>query len=376
MPFRKVSVMDARIEFVKLACQEGANIRELCRRYAIGSATGYKWLNRYREKGEAGLIDRSRRPKHCPHQSDPEFETAVLRIRAEQPAWGAVKIRRILQNEGIEVKATSTVHAILTRYGQIDPQESKKHQGWQRFEHPEPNDLWQMDFKGHFAIGDSRRCHPLTVLDDHSRFVVCLKACVNEKAETVRQHLTGVFRQYGLPRQMTMDNGAPWGSDEIHRDTPLTVWLRRLGVRVSHSRPYHPQTQGKDERFHRTLKAELLRGRIFDAFLNIQPIFDQYRDVYNQRRPHQAIGLEPPIRRYQISPRRFPESLPSIEYGDSDHVRIVDEKGRIQFRGQRCLVGKGYRGYPVALRPTEIDGVWNVFFCCDSIAQMNFLALN
>jgi hypothetical protein len=171
---------------------------------------------------------------------------------------------------------------------------------------------------------------------------------------------------------MTMDNGAPWGSDAVHRDTPLTIWLRRLGVKVSHSRPYHPQTQGKDERFHRTLKAELLRGRHFATFQKIQPVFDDYRNVYNQRRPHQAIGLETPISRYQISPRGFPEHLTPIEYPASDHVRSVNEKGSIRFKGRRLSIGQAYHGYPVALRATEKENLWNVFFCCDPIAQWNF----
>jgi transposase InsO family protein len=363
--------MESRSEFVRLACQVGTNIRQLCRRYRISSATAYKWIRRYREIGEAGLVERSRRPNNSPNRSGSEFEDQVLRIRTEQSAWGAAKIRRILWNEGIEVKAVSTIHAILVRHGKIDPEESLKHHAWQRFEHPSPNDLWQMDFKGHFAIQTGQRCHPLTVLDDHSRFLMCLKACEKERGETVQQHLTSVFRQYGLPFRMTMDNGAPWGSDLVHRDTPVTVWLRRLGIRVSHSRPHHPQTQGKDERFHRTLKVELLRGRNFEAFARIQPAFDDYRNIYNQRRPHQAIDMETPVQRYRVSVRTFPEFLPPIEYGNSDQVRTVDEKGKISFKGRRLSVGKGFRGYPVALRPTEKDGVWNVFFCCDSIAQLN-----
>ena len=133
--------MESRAEFVKLACQEGANIRQLCRRYQLSSATAYKWIRRYRESGEAGLVEHSRRPRKTPSRSSPEFENHVLRIRAEQSAWGATKIRRILRNEGIEVKAVSTVHAILIRHGKIDPEESKKHHAWQRFEHPVPNDL-------------------------------------------------------------------------------------------------------------------------------------------------------------------------------------------------------------------------------------------
>jgi transposase InsO family protein len=372
MPFLEVSAMELRTEFVKLACQAGANIRKLCWRYRISPTTGYKWIARYRESGEEGLIESSRRPRRSPNRSDPEFEQQVLKIRAEQSAWGAVKIRRLLQDEGIDVKATSTVHAILVRHGKIDPQESLKHQAWHRFEHPNPNDLWQMDFKGHFALADQKRCHPLTVLDDHSRFVVCLKACENQKTATVQQHLSNVFRQYGLPLRMTMDNGSPWGSDAMHRDTPLTIWLRRLGIRVSHSRPYHPQTQGKNERFHRTLKAELLRGRTFETFPKIQPVFDEYRTVYNQRRPHQALGLATPISRYQVSPRSFPERLLPIEYPASDHVRIVDEKGRVRFKGRKLSIGQGYHRLPVALRATEKDGTWNVFFSCDRIAQWNF----
>jgi transposase InsO family protein len=357
---------------VKLAIVKGANIRQLCRRYGISSRTAYKWIRRYRQEGEAGLSNQSRRPHTSPERSDAELEQQVLRIRKEQSAWGARKIRRILRNEGIQTPATSTVHAILQRHGQIDPEQSRKHQAWHRFEHPVPNDLWQMDFKGHFAIRSGQRCHPLTVLDDHSRFVVCLKACENEKGDGVQQHLTAVFRQYGLPLRMTMDNEAPWGSDADHQDTPLTVWLRRLGVRVGHSRPRHPQTQGKDERFHRTLLAECIRGRYFDDFSVLQPVFDQYRNVYNQRRPHQGIDMETPIHRYQFSPRTFPESLPQIEYGSSDVIRMVSEKGRINFLGRRVSVGKGYRGLPVAVRPTENDAVWNVFFCCDSVAQIDF----
>lgn len=375
MPFREVSAVELRMEFVKLAVANGANIRQLCRRYGISSRTAYKWIGRYEQQGEAGLSNQSRRPHASPERSDVEFETHVLRIRKEQSAWGARKIRRILLNEGIQIAAISTVHAILQRHGQIDSEQSRKHQAWHRFEHPVPNDLWQMDFKGHFAIRSGQRCHPLTVLDDHSRFVVCLKACENEKGDGVQKHLTAVFRQYGLPLRMTMDNGAPWGSDANHQDTSLTVWLRRLGVRVGHSRPRHPQTQGKDERFHRTLLAECIRGRYFDDFTVLQPVFDKYRDVYNQRRPHQGIDMETPIQRYRVSPRTFPESLPQIEYGSTDVIRMVSEKGRINFLGRRVSVGKGYRGLPVAVRPTENDGIWKVFFCCDSIAQIDFHSL-
>src|SRR5262249_28011286 len=160
-----------------------------------------------------------------------------------------------------------------------------RHRPYQRFEHDAPNCLWQMDFKGHFAT-QTARCHPLTVLDDHSRFAVGLQACPDQRTETVKDRLTHIFRRYGLPQRMTRDNGSPWGSDADHRFTPLTVWLMRLDIRVSHSRPYHPQTQGKDERFHKTLGLELLRDRFFRDLAQAQRCFDDWRYVYNLQRPH------------------------------------------------------------------------------------------
>ena len=153
----------------------------------------------------------------------------------------------------------------------------------------------------------------MTVLDDHSRFSILLQACANERTETVRECLTAAFRLYGLPVRMLMDNGSPWGNDANHPRTPLTVWLMRLGIQVSHGRPYHPQTQGKEERFHRTLNVELLQGRRFADWATCQAAFDRWRGVYNTERPHQALDLATPISRYTPSPRSFPETLPLIE---------------------------------------------------------------
>src|SRR5205807_4484324 len=171
---------------------------------------------------------------------------------------------------------------------------------FERFERAAPNELWQMDYKGHFATR-AGRCHPLTVVDDHSRYAVGLRACGDERGGTVQAELTAIFRQYGLPERMLMDNGSPWGSDALHRHTWLTVWLLELGVAVSHGRPYHPQTQGKDERFHRTLTAEVIGRRAFADLAECQRRFDAWRVVYNtQGRPklgrafaHHRIALHP-----------------------------------------------------------------------------------
>ena len=370
MPWQEASVKSMRYEFVCLAEREGANIRELCRRFTISPPTAYKWLGRYAEAGEAGLVDRPRRPHSSPRRTGAALEQAVLGIREEHPAWGGRTIRKVLlDRDGGPAPSPSTITAILRRHDRIASAQ-RIQRDWQRFEQPRPNALWQMDFKGHFPTS-AGRCHPLTVLDDHSRFALGLQACGDERTQTVQDRLRAIFRVYGLPDRLLMDNGSPWGNDTAHPRTPLTVWLLRLGVRVSHSRPYHPQTQGKGERFHRTLKAEVLQGRHFVDLAACQDAFDRWRTVYNTQRPHQALGLAVPISRYTPSPRPFPETLPPIEYGDGDLVRKVGAEGWVNFTGRTFKVGRALRGYPVALRPAVSDGVWSVWFMTHPIAEVD-----
>ena len=366
--------MSQRREFVELAQAEGTNKRGLCRRFGISPTTGYKWFGRFREGSEAGLVELPRRPHYSPARTPSQVEQAVLSARAAHPAWGARKLRRwLLDRRDVfeaDMPAPSTITAILRRHGRIDPAEGPKHRSWQRFEHQAPNDLWQMDFKGHFPLTRGR-CHPLTVLDDHSRFALGLQACGNEQGEMVQQRLTAIFRRYGLPNTMSMDNGSPWGHDQDHPYTPFTVWLLRLGIGVSHGRPYHPQTQGKDERFHRTMTVEVLQGSSFTDLAHCQRAFDLWRDIYNLERPHDALDLATPATKYQVSQRLFPEVLPPLEYEPTDLVRRVHDKGRLQFFGRIFKVPKAFKGMPVAIRPTTDDGVWNVFFATHQIAQLD-----
>lgn len=364
--------MSFREEILRLGLMPGSNIRELCSRFQISAKTFYKWRKRAQDGGARVLANRSRRPHQSPRKSEARIEHKILEVRDEHPSWGARKIRRILVNQKeVTVPAHSTVHRILQRNGKIDATESKKHQAWLRFEHEAPNQLWQMDFKGWFATNDEQRCNPLTVLDDHSRYVVCLQACANQQTETVQRQLSETFRRYGLPERMTMDNGSPWGDDWEHPYTPLTVWLIRLGIGVSHSRPFHPQTQGKDERFHRTLGVDLLDWHQFRDLRHVQKHFDEYRHVYNHERPHQALGFDVPATRYRMSARSFVEQLPPIEYDVGDIVRRVQSEGRIQYGGHSYRVSKAFRGYPVALRSTVFDGILDVFFCHQPIGRID-----
>jgi len=354
-----------------LARQEGSNHSQLCERYGISRKTGYKWLSRAQESGWEALEDRSRRPRQVPRQSPPFLEDAVLAVRDAHPVWGGRKIARVLERDQQVSVAPGTVTHILHRHGRIEASGSEAAQPWIRFEHASPNELWQMDFKGHFAML-AGRCHPLTVLDDHSRFNLVLQACANEQRLTVQQHLQACFERYGLPRRIQADNGNPWGDSGQGSLTQLGVWLIRLGIRLSHSRPAHPQSNGKDERFHRTLKAEVLKQRIFADLDEVQAALDRWRFVYNHERPHESLSLLTPAERYQPSPVSFPSSLPPIEYLHGDLIRKVQQCGRVHFQGKVLRVSRALVGHPVALRPHPgEEDCFDVFFCHQRVASVD-----
>jgi transposase InsO family protein len=361
--------MSLRLEFVALAQRPGANVSALCRAYGISRKTGYKWLGRAVDS----MVDRSRRPHTSPRRTPDAIEHQVLQARDVYPDWGARKLKRFLENHGAsDLPAVSTITAVLHRHGRISPEASTAAEHWQRFEHPQPNALWQMDFKGHFAM-QRGRCHALTVLDDHSRFNLVLHACEAESFEVVQPALTATFRRYGLPWRISCDNGSPWGSvGREDRLTRLGAWLIRLGIRVSHARVGHPQTNGKDERFHRTLKRELLRHRVLADLNDAQHAFDRFRELYNTQRPHDALGLNVPLDRFRPSERAFPEVLPAIDYDDGLPLRTVDSAGNISFRNRRYRVSKALKGLPVALRlDPDDDHKADVIYCQQSIRTLD-----
>lgn len=371
MPWKEATTMSLRLEFVEEAGWEGANMADLCRSFGISRKTGYKWLKRYEQEGEAGLVDRCRRPDHSPLSTAPAMVEAVLSVREAHPTWGGRKIRAyLLARQVAGVPAASTVTEILRRQGRIDPEEAAKHRPWQRFQMAQPNDLWQMDFKDYLELSDGR-CHPLTVLDDHSRYLLGLYACPNQTGRTVQACLTDIFRHSGLPEAILTDNGPPWGSASEVRYTRLSVWLLRLGVLVTNSHPYHPQTLGKDERFHRTLGEDLLACQPLVDRGQAQEHFDRFRHHYNHERPHQALGLTVPAAHYRASQRTFPEYLPPITYPPGTIVRRVDNNGKLTYTNRVFRVPKAFCGYPVALYPTTDDGILDVYFCHFPVAQID-----
>jgi len=373
MPWRSVSVTDQRREFVRLAGSGQVSVAELCRRFGISRDAGHRLLRRCRQDGNAGLQPRSSRPRTSPRQTSPAMEQRVLALRDTYPAWGGRKIARRLRDLGvIDVPAPSTVTEILRRHGRLDPTACQQHRPLQRFERAFPNELWQIDFKGHFALGRGR-CHPLTVLDDHCRYALGLRACADETDGTVRHQLVRLFRRYGLPDMLLADNGSPWGTagQGGARYTRLGVWLLQVGIELRHGRPRHPQTQGKDERFHRTLNCELLQHNRFADLAACQTAFDRWRRIYNEERPHEALGLDVPAVHYRPSPRCYPETPPAPVYEEGDVVRRVSRDGYVTLKGRTHKLSQAFAGHDVALRPSTADGMWIVFFSRFPVAQID-----
>lgn len=375
MPWNEASTVDLRREFVTLARRDEASIRRLCQRFGISTKTGYKWLERFAQGGLEALADRSRRPHSSPRRAGAAQEQAVLALRAEHPAWGGRKLaRRLTDLQMVEVPAPSTITEILRRHDRLGtPDGEGRQRRYHRFEHEAPNQLWQIDFKSPVSTPGGV-CHPLTVLDDHSRYNLILHACRRQGMKEVQPVLAEAFRRYGLPVRINGDNGAPWGAprEPAHGLSKLSVWLIRLGIRVSHSRPYHPQTNGKDERFHRSLDCEVLSGAGFADQEKLQCALSSWRQCYNHERPHEALGMDTPAAHYTPSLRAYPETLPSIEYGPDDTVARVTWNGELRAFGHRCKVSNALIGLDVALRPTtQKEGVYDIYFCHQRIGRLD-----
>jgi transposase InsO family protein len=374
MPFGDNSAMKQKLEFVKLASAAGANVSALCRRFGIGRTCAHKLIARYRAEGDAGLVERSRQPRSSPRRSAPEVEVAALSVRAANPAWGGRKIALVLSRAGIGRPSPSTVTGILRRNGVELGLQGGGAKPFVRFEHEAPNDLWQMDFKGHVALRTGR-LHPLTVLDDHSRFSIVLSACSDQTTQTVQTRLIAAFRRYGLPWRIATDNGPPWGDGGRNNFTLLTVWLIEASVAVSHSRPCHPQTLGKEERFHRTLKAEALQGPPFADLVKAQDAFDRWRHVYNAERPHDALAGAVPLDRYRVSRRQYRETVEPFDYATGDLVRRVQQQGFVSVLGRSIRLCKAFAGKSVAFRPATTDGVFDAWFRHQKIETIDLNAL-
>jgi len=349
MAWRTRDVEEQRMRFVVAASRREKSLTELCAEFEISRPTGYGWLKRYQEGGIAGMQEVSRRPHHSPERTPAEVEQRVVELRRQRPDWGARKIRHLLGKEGIALPA-STIHRIFLRQ-QLVRDWDRQPMALRRFERAQPNQLWQMDFKG--PKGWDQAVGPLSVLDDHSRYALALENTGSTQARGVQAVLERVFRASGVPEEMLMDHGTPWFNTQGRMGwSQFTVWLMDQDVSLRFSGYQHPQTQGKVERFHRSLTAALLRrGTPEDS--ERQSWLNDFRQEYNCVRPHEALQMKTPDQVWHKSPRVFRESLSAWQYPAGSEVKQVDRNGQFRLHRQCHYITKALAGKEVGLLEVE-----------------------
>jgi len=364
MPWKTMDVQEQRVRFVVAAAREEKSFSSLCAEFGISRPTGRLWLERYRSSGVAGIAERSRRPHHSPRQTAPELEQQVVELRLRYPDWGARKLQVLLARAGVELPR-STVHRILLRHDLVAPPDRHR-PAMGRFERAAPNELWQMDFKGpklwHQAVG------PLSVLDDHSRYLILLHAVGSTRGELVREQLESAFLDCGVPQAMLMDHGVPWWSwaGPGAATTGLALWMMKQGIRLHWSGIGHPQTQGKVERFHGALQRALERRGL--SGLAPQTWLDRYRWEHNHLRPHEALDMQTPASRWRPSPRRYDPHPARWEYPEGAWVLKVDCKGTLEIGGKKWKVARGLRGEYVQL--VKVEHRLQVYYCNTLIREL------
>lgn len=364
MPWKRMEVREQRVEFVVRALRGTEPLSQLCREFGISRPTGYLWLARYREGGVAAIEERSRRPDCSPTQTAPELEARIVALREVYPDWGARKLAVLLARQGIELPSR-TVHRVLLRHGLV--RDADRHRpAVQRFEREQPNELWQMDFKG--PKNWPKSCTALSVIDDHSRYLVALEATARPEGALVRRHLERAFRECGLPEAMLMDHGTPWWNwQSFAGSTQLSLWLMRQGVRLCFAGIRHPQTQGKVERFHGSLERALTHRGV--PAEDHQQWLDAFRREHNYIRPHEALGMQTPASRWQPSLRCYNPNPPAWEYPEGAWTLKVDLHGTIDIHDQSYPIAKSLIGERVHVVSAEER--YLIYYCNTLIRELN-----
>ena len=367
MAWKTVDVQEQRVRFVVCACRREKNFRQLCQEFDISRPTGYQWLRRYQAGGIAAIVEKSRRPQHSPRQTTWEIEQRVVALRQQLPDWGARKLQVLLKQAGVDLPVI-TVHRILLRHHLVKMPDQHR---WavQRFERGTPNQLWQMDFKG--PVGWQAPVGPLSVLDDHSRYAIALAGTWSTRAEPVRERLEEAFQRCGVPAEMLMDHGTPWWNMNAATGwTWLTVWLMRQGIRLHFSGYRHPQTQGKVERFHRSMAATMKR-RGFPSPEQRQDWLDRFRHEYNHLRPHEALGMRTPATVWRKSVRAYQPHPPAWEYPPGSQLKKIAAQGQIFLEGRRWEISRALAGEWVQLERIEHRVL--VYYCRSLVRELDLL---
>jgi transposase InsO family protein len=364
MPWKECSVMEERMRFV-IRLLDGEAMSDVCREFGISRKTGYKVFERYKDEGLAAFTDRSRRPVRYANQLPAQIESLIVRAKQDKPHWGARKIRELLVRRlpgELRVPANSTIHAVLDRHGLVRRGAKRRHRatGTTLSSGAAPNDLWCVDYKGEFKLGNGRYCYPLTVTDHASRFLL---AC--EALESVRENLAfpafeRLFEERGLPSAIRSDNGVPFASPNgLYNLSKLSVWWLRLGIAIERIKPGHPQQNGRHERMHLTLKQEATRPAAAN-FLQQQARFDAFVQEFNTERPHEALAMSVPAQAYIASTRPY-RGIPDIDYPLHDRDALVTACGRICMHRKKINISTALAGQRLGIKEVD-DGIWLVSF--------------
>lgn len=366
MPWRETKPMDQKKEFVRELRRGLYSMTELAERYGVSRKTGYALEHRVAEFGLAGLAPQSRRPHTSPNRTPDHIAALLIAAKLKHPAWGPGMLLDWLRPRHREIRhwpAVSTAGAILKREGLVKPRRKRSprtHPGVVDPITDVPNDLWTADFKGQFRTQDHIYCYPLTIADQHTRFLLACHGLTSVKGEEARPVFERTFREYGLPRAIRTDNGAPFVTRALCGLSHLNVWWMRLGIQHQRIRPASPQENGAHERMHRTLKREAIRPPKA-TMRSQQRAFDDFRTEYNAERPHTHHGGKPPSTQYAASPREYPSKLPALEYPGHYTVKRVTTVGTFRFKTKLLFIANALRGYHIGL-DEETDGVWSIFF--------------
>jgi putative transposase len=370
MPWTQTDTMSERLRFVTALRKRKTTFKSLCAAFGIAPKTGYKWLHQFETTGPIGLEDRSRRPKSNSRAIASEMAERLVALRRDEPTYGPKKLVAWLErNEpGWELPAASTVGELLKRRGLVTPRRRLRHQKprTEPMRHvTKPNAVWSMDFMGFFRLGDGTRCDTLTIADAFSRYLFCCKAGTavgDTVSKDVWAALVALFREYGMPKAIRVDNGQPWvapkGSLGI---TKLSVNIVKVGIQIERIRPGKPQDNGRHERFHLTLQQETVRPAA-RSMREQQRRFDAFQRKYNDERPHEALRQRPPAEVYVPSPRSFPNDIEEPEYPSWYQLVVPSKWGNASFRGSDYFFSKALRDQIVGLEEVE-EGCFAVYFC-------------
>jgi len=365
VPWKVSHLMSERMEFVT-RLSKGERMTDLCEELGISRKTGYKFWRRYQEQGVRGLEDASRAPKRVARRTSPEIEELLVKARRRKMNWGGKKLKEVLEyrQPGLKLPSASTIAAILKRRGLVSGRKRRRvpeaYSG--ALTQPEaPNEVWGVDYKGQFRLGNGRYCYPLTATDLCSRYVLVTEALDGTDEESAREVFQQTFAEFGLPAVIRTDNGSPFASQGLAGLTKLSAWWMRLGITHQRIKPAHPEQNGCHERMHRTLKAETTRPAGQNS-LQQQERFDAFRHEFNEERPHEALGMKRPAQLYRPSERSYPKTPPDLNYPLHDDVLEVTRAGHIRLSmGRQCFLSNALAGQPVGLRE-ESDGRWTVTF--------------